>query len=440
MKIAGLLFLAGLFAVAGCDGEGRVRPPQTAVRFFHASPNFATFALLRERRPDFVHDFGGGTLLHFDSGQYDFGLESSPPQAPTIRHVSFSADLSASLQHTFVAVAPNDVPQILQVSVPNFPAASTSARYSVIHAFPAQGALDVYVVAAGTPLGSVAAQGSISFGPIPATFEVAPQTLRLYLTPAGDPNTVLFESTDLSATAGADSVLVVHDTGGQTPVSLGVSSVGSATLRLPQQGANALVRVVQGVDDRLARDVILDDAVTTPLFSSQAFGEFSPYAPVSQGQHTLNLTPVGAPATEESSVEFAPLAGRYYSAIFAGDTTNGINGLVAVEDPRPIVKQASVSFANAAGLFGNLRLFIVPPGTDITRAFPRPIFAAPYFSAGLALAPGDYEITVQDDATLAILVGPKPVTLAEKGVYGVLLLNAADNVTIDLEYFYDFAP
>jgi DNA-binding beta-propeller fold protein YncE len=355
--------------------------------------------------------------------------------------LTFSADVTPDLQYIYVAIAPNDVLQILAASIPNFPAGSTSARYSIIHAFPAEGALDVYLVPAGTALGSVAAQGSITFGPTPATFAVTPETLRLYLTPAGDPNTILFESTDLVALTGTDNVLVVHDVSGQTPVSLGVSlMIGDTTLRVNRQGDGALLRVVQGVDDRLARDVILDDAATTPLFSSQPFGELSEYTPVSAAEHTLTLTPVGAPATEESSAIFTTVAGRYYTAIYAGDTTTGIDGIVAAEDPRPIVNQSSLYIANAAGLFGDLRFYILPPGTDVNLVAPRILFTAPHFPARTSLLPGDYEITVVDDQTRAVLAGPEPVTLAEKGVYGVLLLNAADNVTIDLEYFYDFSP
>jgi hypothetical protein len=328
---------------------------------------------------------------------------------------------------------------MLVAAVPNFPPGSTNARYSIIHANPGLAAVDIYLVAAGTSLGSVAAQGNISFGPTPATFQVAPQTLRLYLTPAGDPNTVLFESTDIAVETGTDNVLVVHDTGGQTPVSLAVTEVGTTALRINQQGMGALLRVVQGADDRLARDIVLDDG-TTPLFASQSFGELSGYVPVSSEQHTLKLTPVGAPGTEESTVELFPLAGRYYTVVFAGDSTDGILGRVVIEDPRPIVQQASLYFTNAAGLFDLVLVHILPPGGDPTQVLPRIGFGAPDASSRQSLIPGDYEITVQDEETQAILAGPELVTLAEKGVYGVLLLNSADSVTIDFEYFYDFPP
>jgi hypothetical protein len=441
MKFANLLLLVALATMAGCGSEGRVRPAQTTLRFFHASPNFGTFAMLRERLPAAIVEFGGGATATFDSGPYDFHLESSPPGlgVQPINHVTQSLDLSPGMQYTFVAVSPNDQPELLISAVPNLPAGSTNARYSIIHAHPTQGAMDVYLVAAGTPLNSVTAQGSLSFGPTAATFQVAPQALRLYLTPAGDPATVLFESTDLSVTAGSDHYFVVHATGGQTPIDFAVSEIFGTGLRIARQGEGALLRVVQGVDDRMARDIILDDGTTSPLFTAQPFGELSAYVPVSSAvPHTLKLTPVGAPGTEEATLEFTPLSGRYYTIVFAGDTTDGITGRSMIEDPRHVVNQASVYIINSAGLYDLLLVHILPPGSVVNPLFPRAVLAAPDFTGQrLSFAPSAYEITVQDSETLAIVAGPVPITLSERGLYGVLMLNAADNVTVDLEHFYD---
>ena len=440
MRFACLFLLAALAATAGCDSEGRVRPPPTTLRFFHAAPNFATFALLRERSRVAVNEFGGGETARFDSGPYDFNLESSPPGGGPIRHQTVSMDLSSGMQYTFVAVAPGDQPQLLVSAVPNLAPGFADARYSIIDAHPTQGAMDVYLVAAGTPLASVVPQGTVSFGPTPATFQVTPQPLRLYLTPAGDPTTVLFESVDLnSVEAGSDHYLVVHATGGQTPVDFAVSEIVGSGLRISQQGVGALLRVVQGVDDRIARDVILDEETTTPLFSAQAFGELSGYVPISAGvSHQLKLTPVGSPGTEEATVDITPLAGRYYTVVFAGDSTGGITGRSLVEDPRRIVGQSSLYVINAAGLFDLLYFYILPPGGNINTAFPRATLGAPDFTfQRIAFAPNAYELTVQDGETLAVVAGPVPLTLAERGVYGLIVLNAADSVTVDLQYFYD---
>jgi hypothetical protein len=279
----------------------------------------------------------------------------------------------------------------------------------------------------------------VSFGPTPATTEVAPQVLRLYLTPAGDPNTVLFESTDLSAVAGADHFFVVHATGGQTPIDFAVSEITGTGLRVSRQGEGALVRVVHGVDDRVARDVILDTETMTPLFSALPFGEISTYVPVTAAvSHAFKLTPIGTPGTEEAKIEFTPLPGRYYTVVFAGDTTGGITGRAMIEDQRRIVGQSSLYVVNAAGLFDLLEFYVLPPGGAILPAFLRAVLPAPEYTVQrIPVVPGDHDITVQDLETEAVVAGPVPMTFAERGVYGVLMLNAADNVTVDLQHFYD---
>lgn len=433
------MLLVALAAASGCDSEGRTRPPPTTVRFMHASPQFGELKLFRELRPLAETEFGGGSTVRIDSGPYDFSLQSLPPPGTlTLLHATLTEDLSAGMQYTFVAAAPNGEPELLVSAVANLPAGFTNARYTIIHGHPAQAAMDVYVVPPGTPLTSVAPQGSISYGPTAATLQVTPQTLRIYLTPAGDPATVLYESVDLFVEAGSDNFLVIHETGGQTEVNFGVTQIlGNSALRISRQGDGAQIRVVQGIDDRLDRDIILDDATTTPLFSALPFGEISDYAPVSAGQHTLKLTPVGAPGTEEETLDFTPIPGRYYLDIFAGDTTDGVSGVALLEDPRRIVNQASLYVVDAAGMFNGLVVFILAPGSDIFSNFASAVLTPPGYSGRLAFAPGDYEITVMDQVTFAIVAGPLPVTLADEGLYGVLLLNAADNVTVDFEYFYD---
>jgi hypothetical protein len=233
----------------------------------------------------------------------------------------------------------------------------------------------------------------------------------------------------------------VHATGGQTAVDFAVTEVGNASLRINQHGAGALLRVVQGVDDRLARDVILDTETSTPLFSAQPFGELSAYVPVTSAEHTLTLTPAGVPGTEEVTIDFFPLPGRYYTAIFAGDITDGIRGRVMIEDTRPISGQASLFIINAAGLYDLLLTYVLPPGSDINQFFPRVgLFAPDYTAQRVPLVPADHEITVQVDETKAVVAGPVTMTLAERGVYGILMLNAADNLTVDLQHFYDIPP
>ena len=437
MKIARILLAAALVTVSACD-DGVSRPPPTDVRFFHAAPNFDTLAFLREARGEAILEYAGGAAARFDSGEYDFHLESRlAGTLQAVRELSFKRNLSPDFDYVFVAVAPGGVAQVLEIQLQPFDAASSNARVTVIGAHPSVGPVDIYLQPTGTLLPGVLANGSVSFGNTASTFTVAPQTSHLYLTPAGDPNTILFESVDATFNAGTDTVLVIHATGGQVPSDIGVSRTAGTALPVTELGLGSMLRVVQGIDDRLDRDFVLDGDTATPLFTSQPFGVISSYAPLTAATHTLTLTPAGAPATVERSIDFTPLAGRNYIGAFAGDTTNGIEASVFIENQRRIVRQASLSFLNIAGLYNSLYIYIRPPGTDISTVLPTLEIAAPGI-APRALAPGDYEVTVQDSVTDAILAGPVPITVAAEGIYGILLSNNADSVTVQVDYFYDF--
>jgi hypothetical protein len=301
--------------------------------------------------------------------------------------------------------------------------------------------VDVYVVAPGTLLSSAVKQGTVSYGPNPAIFEVTPLVYRLYLTPPGDPNTILFESVDQGAVAGGNEILVVSSAGGLGPRDVIVSSLsGGGATRISEAGLSSEIRVVQGIDDRLDRDIIFDGNTASPLFPVQSFGQISAYVPVTTDQHQLTLTPVATPGTIEATVSAATVSALSYLAVFAGDSVNGIFANVFREDKRPITGQATLRVVGAAGLFGVVDVFVLPPGSDINTSDPRARLSAPDISPRLAVIPGDYEITVQELDTATIVAGPEPVTLAADGVYGVLLLNSAGGSTVDLQYFYDFIP
>jgi hypothetical protein len=112
------------------------------------------------------------------------------------------------------------------------------------------------------------------------------------------------------------------------------------------------------------------------------------------------------------------------------------------EDTRSIVGQASLRFVHAAGMHDSLEIFVRAPGTDITDAIPNTGFSlAPAVTPRYSLVPGDYEITIRDAVTKALLAGPDPLPLADGGVYGVLILNdRADPAAVSLQYLYDLAP
>jgi len=233
---------------------------------------------------------------------------------------------------------------------------------------------------------------------------------------------------------------VVSDPGALGTLTILVSRVSSNTGRLGQVGQESRLRAVHGIDDRLARDVYLDDTLTPALFPALPFGVLSDYINVEVALHSIITTLLDNPGTEETLIDYFAIPGSLYTVITGGDSVDGISSRVMQDDKRSIAGQATLRMLNGAGLFDAARVFVQPPGTDITTVAPLVEMIVPAFTPRIPLAPGDYEITIQDAFTEAILAGPELVSMIDGGVYGVLLLNAEGGSTIELQLFDDFIP
>ena len=439
MKIVSFSFLALLAFVAGCDSEGTVRPEPTNIRVFDAASNFETILFLREESVVAQMDYGQGAQTAFDSGPYDFSIDYSQvgERAP-VRGLTFSETLSPDRIYTFVAVAPGGVFRVIESSVELRDAASNQARWTMVHAHPSLGAIDVYVEAPGTLLSNAVSRGSIGFEDS-VTFEFSAGTYRIWLTTAGNPNDVVFESQDLMPPSGSDESLVISDPDGLGLTEIAVSPISQSSA-LVQSGLTSGLRVINAIDDRLDRDFYVDETTATAVFESQPFGVVSDYAEVAGGGHDLIMTPAGNPGTEEDSTLYLATAGRLYTALVAGDTTGGVATIVLQEDKRGISNQATVRVFNGAGIFAGLNLYFAAPGTDITTIAPSLQMLAPDVTARLPLAPANVEVTVQDPVTSTVVAGPEIFTFEDGGFYGMLLVNGADGNTVDFVLFDDFIP
>jgi hypothetical protein len=445
MKIMPVVCFALLVAVAGCQGEGVTRPPPTDnVNFFDAASNLSNVVFVREEDfgnsiPLVYGDANGGQSASYDSGQYDFHLEYFPGGATTpVRAVTFSETLSPDLDYTFVAIAPGGQPQVLKFTADDRPDNATASRVTIMHAHGGLGDLDVFFEPPGTDLTTAVPRGTISFASDALSFEVQPIPYRLYLTPAGDPSNVLFESSNQSyESVVANDFLVVSDPGELGLTDVFVSRVGT---QIGQVGLRSSLRVIHGLGDRLDRDIYLDDTLSAPLFPAQPFGVVSEDIEVDSGSHSFIVTPVGNPGTEELSFTYVAASGLRHTILVSERSDGTITGQVLAEDKRSIAGQGTLRVLDGAGLFEVVNVYVTTPGTDITAIGPNIQMLPPGYSPRAAFPPGDYEITIEDEITKAILTGPTTVTLEDGGVYGILIVNGIGGSTVDLVLYDDFVP
>lgn len=440
MKIRHLFWLIALAAVVGCDGEGVTRPPPTTVKFFNAAANIEAIAFYREETLQAELNYGDGDITSFDSGPYDFNVDYTlVGETGQLRALTFFQNLSSDRAYSFVLVAPGGDFTVITAATEGRAAGATAVRWTMLHAFPGLGALDVYVEPEGTVISSATPRGSVSYeGSL--TFEFPAGAYKIWLTTAGDPNDVVFESLEQNPQEGLDDTLVISDPGEQGTLDIVLSVIGNNSISLGQVGQVAELRAVNVVEDRLARDVYLDETTGTPLFESLPFGEFSVYEELQVNFRTLITTPIDNPGTEEASNTFFAGPGQRYVSMIAGDTTDGIRQVLIAEDKRSISGQATLRIFNGAGTFFVLHVFVVEPGTDITDRPPNLEIGSPFATSRIPLVPGDYEFWVRDPIAASIVAGPVDLSMIDGGVYGILLADGVGGGTVEIIFFDDFAP
>lgn len=145
------------------------------------------------------------------------------------------------------------------------------AQVSVAHLSPDAPAVDIYV-------NNFRAVSDVAFGDISDYFALPAGTYTAKITPAGDPDTVVFEG-DVELDA-------------QFYTLAAVGEVGNATLQplLLVDGDVALVRLVHTVPDAPAVDVTVGDGEAV-IFDGVGFAESSGYVQVPAGDYTLEVRP-----------------------------------------------------------------------------------------------------------------------------------------------------
>lgn len=425
-------------ALSACE-EGRESLPNTTVSVVHAAPSYLTINFLREERVEAELDFTSASRHSFDADEYDFNVEVSPPGTDgTERIATFAGSLSADNDHYIVLAEDGGEIEPVLIEEPVFDFESSESEFSIFHAAGTLGEVDVYIEppdadpAAASPLGGIGFLERID----PATF--AADDYRITLTEPGAPGDVVYRSNTFSASAGQDNLLVITDGANRNLSAANVVRVNTSPGALADVSTQSALRVVNGANNRENRDVVLDEDFDTPLFADLPFAAAVDYEMVAPGEHDLTVTPAGNPGVLELEDAFSATRGGYYTYIFGGTASAGLEGAAVLEDRRPINGTARVRVANAAMQFEQLDVLIVEAGGSLTDAATQLQLSPPSFSELAALPPDDYEIGFRETDTETIVAGPVSVTLAERGLYTIIAVDGTDTTSAELVLLDDF--
>lgn len=306
-----------------------------------------------------------------------------------------------------------------------------------------EGALDIY-------LSDNAASNSIN-GISPITLNVdansalttvASGDYRILITKQGDPN-IIYDSGKVTLSSQTRRLFAVDDyfgPGGDIRV-MEVNSQNSSTL--PNEQFPTAVRIANMIPDVTSVDVLRDGVV---MASGVPFGSVSTYTNFTPCQCDFQVTMPGDPTTVLYDNIRQTVAGESRTLVLAGNSaTASVSGRFVLDDPRRIATGAKMRVVNASAGAGNLDVYFLVPGQDLTTAFNNNEQA---FSSFTLLTNGttllqarDYDVVFTRAGTNTIEVGPDRVTVANSGIYSIFVKDATGGGTpSSVTLADDFAP
>ncbi len=321
------------------------------------------------------------------------------------------------------------------------PAGST--RLQVVHAAPNAPRVAVYVTAPNANLAASAPTGTFSFKEILGPVNVPAGDYQIRVTPAGAPQTVVFDSGTVRLDAGADLLIsaVQNTTTGTSPITLLATSTAGGTINLLDRAAPARVRVVHASPDTPAVRVVANDNTAAPLVPTLSFPQATPFVEVPGATYNVKVSPASNPGVIAINANVTLAAGTE-SSVYAVGRLAAIEPLVLRDDRRRVATQARVRIVHASPSAGGVDLYVVAPGTSIASA--TPAFSNVPFKADTGyvnLAAGRYDVVVTPTGSKTAAIGPATIQVVNGGVYTYAARDAVGSGTpLGLILLDDAAP
>lgn len=303
-----------------------------------------------------------------------------------------------------------------------------NARAQVVHAAPDAPRVDIYVTAVDAALSDSQPLATASYKENTAQVEVTAGDYQVRITPEGDKQTVVFDSGALTLADGADLLILAtpNVAAGTSPVALLIADGTSSSVVL-DKNAGANLRVIHAVADAPEVDVFADG---NEAVSALAFKGVTGYLNLPEGDRTLRV----AAAADNSVVVINDATvnlnkGSHYSVLAVGELTqSSINPAVLQDMPRRVATAAQVRVIHASPAAGNVDIYVTAT-SDISAVEPN-FAAVPFTNPQLAetgyvaLAAGQYVVTVTAAGTKQAAIGPLELSFDANKIYTVI---ATDN-------------
>lgn len=431
------LLTAGL-ALGGCtDSQRPEATGKGTIRAIHAVPTGSEVTFLIEERSLGNLSYKASTAAQdFDDLTYDFNFDSRTPGSNSLSRIATeTVEIVPEMDYVFALTGTIASPSIVlwESEQRQWDGDETTFEVSAGHLASGSGELDVYFVEEGTDPAAGMARGTLSFGERLPAFEVESGEYEVIVTTAGDPASVVFNSTSRAYGERTSVLFTIQDADPSitTPISVRrVDPGGSTELGDPQFRPTR--RFFNAAFGSGSMDVYLDDDFVTPLVSNLEYATVSDDVPVPRGESTYTYTAAGNPGAilleDEDTVGI-----NTRGTNFVTGEPDDLEVSVVADNRRPLtgfgrirVNQMSTDFELVDGYF-------LASGTDIADASPNLARLGTATTSGyITLDPGDYELTVTETGEKTVVAGPVAVDLSSGSIREITIVDTADPNVLEI--------
>jgi Domain of unknown function (DUF4397) len=426
------------FALAACgssDNDNGTSNTNTAIRISHLAPDAPKVDVTVDGAAFLTAvDYGSSSgLKPLKAGSYRVAVDGILPGGTTTVIGPVSLELKPDTQYDVLAVGKlagsgDTAFGPLVIERPSQTPTGGDIRVQVVHAAPGAPAVDIHVTAPGAALTSPTL-ANIPFKTYSDPLSLPAGEYQVRLTLPGSV-TVVYDSGPLTLSAGSDLLIAAIDNLGAGPSPVQLLAIGSdGATPILSADEQAQLRVVHAVADAPAVDIWVNGAAPTaaPLQGLAYKGNTS-YLGLAAAAYDFVVTPTGSATPEVINASDVSLkAGARYSLFAVGQllTPSGetIEPLLLTDTGRSVATEAQLRVLHAAPTAPAVDIYLTA-GSDITGASPA-LTAVPFKASSeyLAIAAGDYYVTITATGDKTPVIGPLPVTLANGQVLTAAALS-----------------
>ncbi|MFD3397223.1 CHRD domain-containing protein [Alteromonas macleodii] len=363
-----------------------------------------------------------------ETGIYDIGVTGFLP-GENAEVLQADVTLEADMNYDIFAVGNVGDESLSLLTVTSMETAvdAGNAQVQIVHAASMAPMVDIYVTAPDTDITAEQPLVTAEFTDATDLIQVPAGDYQIRITPAGE-TTVVYDSGTVNLADGADLLIAATNNVGTgvSPVTL-LAADGDGSFKIWDAEAGAAIRVVHGISDAPAVDVVANNEIV--LVDGIQFPRTTDYLSVAAGDYLIDVV-----ADSDNSVvaiddaELTLEVGMSYTAI-ANNVLAAPELDVLVDMPRSVATEAKVRIVHASPSAGNVDIYVTADG-EIDAV--DPAFAEIAYETGelvetgyVSLAEGDYVVTVTPTGTKTAAIETGVLTLENGEIYTAIALDGA---------------